>query len=328
MDKQVIISVKTVLYLFLILLGLYVLYRLGPVFAILLISTLIVFAVEPLVKWFSSKILFNKPVTRSLAVIVSYILLVLVLSGILTTGLPPVINQTKRMILTLSSFFAQFNLSDVTGSYLTDIFSQLTKVSGGVVSITLSVFSNLASIVTVIIISIYMSLDWPNIKERIFSLFPNKNKDEVKDTFQEVEVNLGHWVKGQLLLMLVIGFASFLGLLILDVDYPLALGIISGLLEIVPILGPIISAVLAAIVGFSQSPVKGVGVLVLFTIIQQLENNILVPKIMQKVSGFSPLIILLALLIGSEFFGVLGAILAVPMTMVGGLLLKKTLNSR
>jgi len=142
----------------------------------------------------------------------------------------------------------------------------------------------------------------------------------------EVERNVGQWLKGQLLLMLVVGLASFIGLLLLDIRYPLALAMVAGLLEIVPMIGPVLSAVVAAIIGFSETPVKGVGVIALFLIIQQLENNLLVPKIMQKVSGFSPLIILLALLIGSEFFGVVGAIVAVPTTMIISIILKRVLG--
>ncbi len=85
------------------------------------------------------------------------------------------------------------------------------------------------------------------------------------------------------------------------------------------------SGALAGVIGFSDSPVKGLAVLVLFFIIQQSENNLLVPKVMQRVSGFSPLVILIALLIGSEFFGIVGAILSVPVTMISVIVVKKIL---
>ena len=143
---------------------------------------------------------------------------------------------------------------------------------------------------------------------------------------EEVETNVGHWVKGQLVLMLVIGVLSFFGLWALGVDYPLALALIAGLLEAVPILGPVISAVLASVIGFSQDPIIGLAVLGFFTILQQLENNILVPKIMQRVSGFSPLVILIALIVGSNFFGVMGAIVAIPITMILVIVVKSVLR--
>jgi predicted PurR-regulated permease PerM len=126
--------------------------------------------------------------------------------------------------------------------------------------------------------------------------------------------------------MLVVGLLSYIGLVILDVDYPLALGIISGLFEVVPMIGPIMSAIVASFVALSISPASSFGVIVLFIVIQQFENNLLVPKIMQKVSGFSPIVIILALMIGGQLFGILGAILAAPSAMVLAVLIKRYLN--
>jgi len=326
MDKEIIISFKTILFAFLLILAGYVFYRLGPIFGIFLVSTLIVISTEHLVNYIRSKTFLNKPVSRSLAVVISYLLLVIGLIAVLTVGLPPVLSQISNLFTVLSGFFRKINLSStVLDSSMDEIVKQLASVSGGVLSVTLSVFSNLVMVFSILIISIYMSLDWENLKERFLSFFPDKTRKGASDTLSEIEVSIGQWVKGQLLLMFIVGSVSTVGLIILDVDYPLALGLVSGLLEIVPMLGPIISAVLAAIVGFADAPIKGIGVVVLFFVIQQLENNILVPKIMQKVSGFSPLIILLALLVGSEFFGIIGAVLAIPTTMIGTIILRRVL---
>lgn len=326
MDKQVVISVKTILITLLIGLCAYILYRLGPVFGIILVATLIVVSVEPVIAFLMKKRLFKKPVGRGPAVIITYVLLIIILGVVLTLGLPPVIIQARKLLVLFSDFFQQLNVPTKFDDVLSQLYTSLANVSGNVISMTFSVFSSLATVFSVLIISIYMSLDWENIKERLISFFPPKMQEDSEDIVKDIELNISNWVKGQLILMLVIGFFSLLGLIILDVKYPLALALIAGLLEIVPILGPILSAILAGIVGFADAPFKGVGVIVLFIIIQQLENNILVPKIMQKVSGFSPLIIMLALLIGSEFFGVVGAVLAVPMTMIGTIILKKVLK--
>lgn len=326
MDKQVVISIKTILFSFLMLLAGYILYRLGPIFAILLIAFLIVISVEPLIRYLMTKDFMNSPVSRGLAVVSTYLVILLIFIGILTIGIPPIVGQFKKMIFVLIDFLNGLNVNGAgIDKYLTEAVTQISDVSGGVLSATLSVFSSLATLVSLLIISIYLSLDWPNIKDRMFSLFPDNIQDEAKDTLIDIENNIGYWIKGQLVLMLIIGVISFIGLFILGVDYPLALGLIAGLLEVVPMLGPVLSAILASIIGFSISPVKGFGVIVLFTVIQQLENNLLVPKVMQKVSGFSPLVILLALLIGSEFFGVIGALIAVPVTMIGSIIIKKVL---
>jgi predicted PurR-regulated permease PerM len=286
------------------------------------------FAIEPLVKNLTKLTVFNKPLSRSLAVIIAYVFVIIILGVVLTVGLPPVISQLQKMVTTLSQMAKNLNLTQADAISLTDFLPQATSFSSEFLSVTVSIFSNITSLFSLFILSIYMSLDWKNLKKKFIDLFPSKIEDEVEDTVQEVEATMGQWVKGQLVLMTVVGVMCTVGLVILDVDYALALGIISGILEIVPMIGPIISAVLAGIIGFTDTPVKGMGVIALYLIVQQLENNILVPKIMQKVSGFSPLVILIALLIGSEFFGVIGALMAVPMTMILAIILKRVLRDQ
>jgi predicted PurR-regulated permease PerM len=171
-----------------------------------------------------------------------------------------------------------------------------------------------------------MSFDWINIKKNFISIFPDQMEDTIKDTLEEIEKSVGSWVRGELFLMLVIGVGSFIGLGILGIKYFVALSIVSGITEAIPMIGPIISGVLAGIVGFAESPIKGVGVIALFVLLHQLENNLLVPKVMQKVSGFRPLVILLALLIGTQFFGIVGAICAVPVLMIGVIVLKRVMG--
>ena len=325
MEKQYVISIKTILTTFAILLAAYVVYRLGPVFAIILISTLIVLALEPLVKYFMKFTVWNRPVSRSLAVIQTYAIFIIAIVAVFTIGLPPVISQAQRLLMNLTSLLSGLNVP-TDSVRITDVIPQLSQFTGNVFKTLTSGFMTLTSVFTILMLSIYMSLDWENLKHKLLSVFKEPLKEEMTNVVDEVETNVGHWVKGQLVLMFVIGTVTFVGLSVLRVDYPLALGLIAGLLEIVPILGPVIAAVLSAIIAFSADPIKGLAVLGLFAIIQQLENNILVPKIMQRVSGFSPLVILIALITGSNFFGVVGAIVAVPITMILAIVVKSVLR--
>lgn len=329
MEKEIVISIKTILFTIALLFGLYVIYRLGPILSILVVSTLIVISLENIVKFFQSKTFLNKPLSRSMAVLITYFLVILGIIVLLTIGLPPVIGQIQKLLTSLAQILQDLNITTDTldsNFSLSRLLPELSNLPGNVLSTVFSVFSNILALFSILVLSIYMSLDWENIKTRFSSLFPIKIKDEILSAIEEVEENIGQWLKGQLLLMLAVGVLSFVGLIILDVEFPLALGIISGVLEIVPIIGPLITAILAAVIAFGDSPIKGVAVLGLFLLIQQLENSLLVPKIMQKVSGFSPLIILIALLIGSNFFGVVGAIVAVPITMIGTTVIKRVLK--
>ena len=148
------------------------------------------------------------------------------------------------------------------------------------------------------------------------NIFLTDEKDKIKSLLVRIENKLGAWLRGQLVLMLIIGVATYLGLILLGVDYALALAVIAGLLEIVPILGPIISAVPALIMGFVISPVTGFAVIGLYLLIQQLESNLIVPKVMQKAVGFNPLVTIIALMVGGQLMGIVGAILAVPIVIV------------
>jgi predicted PurR-regulated permease PerM len=327
MDKTVIKTIKVVLTVVVMALVLIVLYRLAPVFAILFMALFVVLSVEPAIKFFMKQTLLNKPVSRGLAVGLTYAGLVFSIFVILTVGLPPVLGQMQKFLQSMISFI---NNSRLVGEYglNPDRFTpQLTKISDTLLDKTASAFSGFAAFATILILSVYISSDWKNIKERFFSFFNGRTKTAVTDTVNEIEEQLGHWVKGELTLMLYVGFLSFFALLILGIDYPLALGLLAGLLEIIPMIGPTITWFIAGIVGFSISPAKGILALILFYLIQQTENSFLVPKVMSKVSGFSPLIVLLAILIAGTFFGAIGAIIAVPLTMVLSIILRKALDN-
>lgn len=326
MDKNVIISVKTVIFTLAILVFGYMMYQLGGVLVILISSGLIVISLENSVKFFMSKTFLNKPLSRNLAVLITYFFLILFIVFTLTIGLPPVLVEGQKLVNSLINILQNLKLTADLNISISSLIPQISSLSGGVLTATLSVFSNLATVLSVLIFSIYLSLDWENLKASTISIFPEKNQDEILDTIAEIETSIGVWVKGQLLLMIIIGVTSFFGLWALQVNYPLALGLVAGILEVVPVIGPLITAVIAGIIAFSDSPVKGIAVVIVFSVIQQLENTILVPKIMGKVSGFSPIAILLALLVGSTFLGIVGAIIAVPLTMILVIVVKRVLK--
>lgn len=326
MDKNLVISVKTILIFFLMLFAAYIMYRLGSVISTLLICTVLVISMERPIKFFMSKTLLNNPMPRGTAVIITYLILLSILVLIVTLGLPPVINQSQKLLMVFSSIAEDIKIGTKTETSVASLIPQLSNISENIFNVTRSFLSNLTTLFSILIISVYMSLDWVNIKKRFISLFSGKLKKEVAETLEEIETSLGSWVKGELILMTIVGTMGYVGLLLLQVQYPLALGLVSGVLEAVPIIGPVISTVIATIIAFSDSPVKGLAVLALFILIQQLENNLIVPKVMQKVSGFSPIIILLALLIGSNLFGVPGAVLAVPFTMVSVVIVKRIIR--
>lgn len=320
-DKDIVISLKTAFaFAGVALLG-YVVYRMTSVFAILGVSLLIAVAAEQ-----SIKRLVKRRVKRSIAVYVVYIALIVIGLGLFTVGIPPLIREVRKLFENLPGMVANLGGLEQYGLVMSDLLPQVARLTSNVFSFSFSVFSNITIIVSILFLSLYMSLDWDNIKSKLLSLFKSEMRDEIEETIFEIEVSISQWIKGQSFLMLVVGLASFAGFSAIGIEYALALAVIAGLLEFIPMLGPIISGVLATGIAFTQSPVKGLMVAGLCVLIQQLENNLLVPRIMQKVSGFSPLVILISVIAFTNFFGIVGTLVAVPCVMIGYVVVKRVLN--
>jgi predicted PurR-regulated permease PerM len=162
--------------------------------------------------------------------------------------------------------------------------------------------------------SYYLVLERPKLHRYFVRFFPNHDAEaKAESLVLAVEHQVGGWVRGQLLLMLVIGVMTYIGLMLLGVPYALPLAVIAGILELIPNLGPTIAAIPALIIGLTISPVIGLGTLIMSIIIQQLENNVIVPKIMKEATGTEPLVTILVLLVGFTLGGVAGAVLAMPL---------------
>jgi len=130
------------------------------------------------------------------------------------------------------------------------------------------------------------------------------------------ERKVGRWLQGQLLLALTVGLMVFVGLSLLGIKYALVLGIIAMIMELVPIVGPVIAAIPAVILALLQAPVMGIWVVLFYAVVQQFENHILTPLIMGRATGLNPVTVIIALLIGAKLAGILGIVLAVPVAVV------------
>ena len=160
-----------------------------------------------------------------------------------------------------------------------------------------------------------MLLEKEKLETRLASLFGSK-EERVKLLIVKIEEKLGAWLQGQLILSLVIGILSYIGLTLLNIPYALPLAMIAGIMEVIPVIGPIISALPAIFLALTISPFLSIAVAVMYLVIQQLENNLIVPQVMKRAVGLNPLIVILAIAIGSRLLGIAGALLAVPLAVV------------
>lgn len=320
-EKNVVISTRSIIFLLGILLLIYIVYKMSSIFIILIISLIISIALEQPIKS-----LVRKRLKRALAVYTTYFAVIFVGVGLFTLVAPPLIREVRRFLESLPVMMNNLLLLRDYGMVFSDVLPQITKIAGNVFSITISVFSNMAVLVSIFFLSVYISLDWENIKNHVLSFFRDDLRDEVQEVMFEIEVSISQWLKGQLILMLVVGLLSYISFLVIGIDYALALAVLCGLLEFVPMIGPIVSMVISTLIVLAQDPLKALFVLMACVVIQQLENNLLVPRVMQKVSGFSPLVILISVIAFTKFLGIVGTIIAVPCVMVGYVLAKRFVN--
>jgi predicted PurR-regulated permease PerM len=162
----------------------------------------------------------------------------------------------------------------------------------------------------------YLLLERINLTKYLTVLFGADKEKEVIIVINNIEKRLGSWVRGELTLMVLIGLMSYIGLRLLGVEFALPLAILAGLLEILPNIGPVVSAVPAVLTGLMISPMMALAILALYFLIHQAENTLVAPKVMQKVVGINPLVTILSLAIGFKLAGVSGAILAIPVVLV------------
>ena len=308
------ISIWSVVKVILLLIGLWLLFLIRDVLIILLVVMVITIALEP----FVAK-LEKEKIPRSVSVIVLYLTLLAILGLAVYFIVPPVASQIKDLTVNLPYYTSRATEIDLgnTGpiaSILDNLSQRLSDLAGGVLSTLITVFGGIVYAITIFALTFYALVDGERLRKGLASLIPYEKKDRLYATINKVSERLGDWLRGQLILMLTIGVINGSILGILGIKYALILGLLAGLLEIIPVIGPIVSTVTAVLVVFiSGEPLWKVGaVVVAYILVQQLEGNLLVPKIMSKVIGLSPIFVLIAILIGDRLLGLGGAILAIP----------------
>lgn len=179
-----------------------------------------------------------------------------------------------------------------------------------------SVFGGVVFAISVFVLSFYLSVSRDGVEKFLRAILPLDWEEYMVDVYLRVRRKMGLWLQGQMVLSLTVGIAVFLGLLILGVNFSLVLGITAGVFEMVPMVGPIIVGTLAFLAAVSDSWTLGISAIILFIVIQQIENHLLVPMVMRKTIGLHPVIVVISLLAGSQIAGFVGLILAVPTAVI------------
>jgi predicted PurR-regulated permease PerM len=323
---QVDISTASVFRAILVVVGVVLLYLLSDVVIILLLSVVIASAVQPFVNWFEKKagprvvgVLLLYLMFLGAVAVVSSLVLPSVLADLsnLNTFLPDVTKQITTSLDTVQQgspkyfdFVAEIqNILEVLSGYLQQ-FSQ------SALNLAVSAFGGLFSFIAVLVLSFYLSVMKDGVSNFLSAVVPERYEDYVNDLWRRVEMKVGYWLQGQMLLALIVGLVVYVGLVLLGVKFALVFAILALGLEILPIAGPVIAAIPAVLVAFIQDPALGFWVLVMFIVVQQAENHILVPLVLGKATGLNPVVVMLSILIGWKLAGIVGALLGVPIATI------------
>lgn len=331
------ISTLTIVKILLIFLILYFVYLIREVVAILFVALVFASAVDPSVDW-----LQKRKIPRGVSILFIYFTLFIVISFTIYLIIPPIAEQIAELSAnfpryfdrlissysTIKDYSIQHGLLDNIKESLGTISSNLQSTAAGVFTTVSNIFGGIFSFFLVLIITFYMVVEESAIKKLVWSIAPTKHQPYIMQLINRMQKKMGLWLRGQLILSLVIFILTYVGLLILGVKYALVLALIAGLTEFIPYLGPILGAIPAVFLAFTQSPMLAVFVIILFIIIQQIENNILVPKIMQKTVGLNPIVSISVLMIGFKLAGVIGAVLSIPVATAISVFIKDLFDSK
>jgi predicted PurR-regulated permease PerM len=315
MTFQLDYSTKVILRVVAVLLALAFLWVVRDIVIIILLSLVLASAMEPMVDYLN-----KKKIPRSVSVLGAYFIVIALVGLIATLMAPLVVEQFRVLSANLPQYAIEIqarypNLTAFFGG--ADLYTVIqTLISGSNADIftrTIGFFNGIFAVISVLVISFYMVAADRGMKHFIRDIVPTAQQPVVMSLIEKIQRKMGMYVVGQLILSVFIFLLTYIGLSILGVKYALFLALIAGLLEVVPYVGPFLSAIPAVFFALIQSPALVIGVIILYVIIQKTEGYVLVPKVMEKTVGTSPLVVLLALLIGFKLAGVLGLLLAVPM---------------
>ncbi len=278
----------------------------------LLISFILMTAINPIVRRTR-----RLRIPTALTVIFFYAILIAIMSGSVASLIPAVTSQTKGLTTQIPKILGEieslFNLR-IDPASLTPQFS---SVPSNILKIAVGTFSNLLNIMAIFFMTYYMIQERDNLHRYLVRFFGNSSAErKAEKLVNDLELRIGGWIRGEIALMLVIGTLTYIGLLLLNIPYALPLAVLAGILELVPNIGPTLAAIPAILMGLTVSPVTALGALALSILVQQLENNIIVPQVMKKAVGTKPLTTIIVLFTGLTLGGVMGAILAMPIYLM------------
>lgn len=324
------ISTWTIVRFFVVAVGLVLMYLISDTLIALLFAVIVASAIEPVIEWLKS---YRVP--RILAVVMIYfgiglaffflfyLIVPLLLEEFhtLSVGYPSLQEQIRRGVNEAGAlpFLPDFQLDpdalfSLPGQYV-------AKLGGGVISFVSAIFGGIFSFALVVVLSFYLAMQERGIEAFLRLVTPMRHEAYAIDLWERSQRKLGRWFRSQILLGVIVGILIFFGLTLLGVPNAFFFALVAAVFEIIPVAGPFLAAIPAVLVALITTPFLGLLTAGLYVAVQQIESHVIVPVVMRRALGLSPLIVVLALVIGGTLGGIFGILLAVPITVIGAELL-------
>jgi predicted PurR-regulated permease PerM len=288
-----------------------------------LVAVFLALALNPAVEWFMRHGIKR----RGYAAGLTFVLALIVIGGIGYAFIPTLVSQVNDFVHALPGYVDDLTkgrgrlgfletkyhiVEKIREAVNTGGTSKVLGLTGAAISITKSVISLVVAIITIVFLTFFMLLEGPAWMERIYGLLPERSRPRWRAIGRDVYRTVGGYVTGNLLISLIAGTLTTIVLLAVGVPYAVALGVIVAILDLIPLAGATIAAIIIGTVAFLHSITAGIVVVVFFIVYQQVENQFLQPVIYGRTVQLSPLAVLVSVLIGAKLAGILGALGAIP----------------
>lgn len=318
------ISILALFKLSVLFLIIFFLFFVRDVILIVFVALILASALDPWVDFMQ-----KHKIPRGFGILIIYLTVLLVVAGTIYLIIPPIAIEVKDLTRDFPIYWEKIagnienfrtysdnhgwteNIQKSLNDFQSNV-SALETAAGGVFNTLFAFFGGIVSIMIVAVLTFYLTIEEQAMKRVLRSLVPVKYQPYVTHLVNRIQEKIGMWLRGQLILSLIIFVLCWFGLSVLGIKYALVLALFAGVTELVPYLGPFIGAIPAVFIALTQAPALVIGVVIIYVIIQQLENHIIVPKVMQKAVGLNPIITIVAMMIGFKLAGILGIVIAVP----------------
>lgn len=324
-DKKIIMTLTTgtIIKTIAVLLVIAFIYFVRNIMVAVLFSVVIASGIDPAASFFQ-----KRKIPRVLAVSFIYLIISVLLGGIFYLIVPSLFSELSIFADRIPSYLEKpFEVDivdkifgnlpvfarDAFGGAFIKINDYIASLSSGLFSLIFGALGGIASLTLIIVISFYLSVQNKGIENFIRTIIPDRYETYAINLWMRWKKKTGLWLQGQILLGLIVGIMTYVGLIILKADYALTFALLAAIFELLPIFGPILAAVPPVAIMLLSNPFLALKILILYIIIQQLENHLIYPIVVKKIVGVPSIIVILALVIGFQLGGIFGILLSIPL---------------